>query len=180
METAPGEKRINAVATISGTLSSKKVIEDMPGGDIILSMSNDAKQKYDLHGEATYMRLFAEKRPKKSKKKIDKFQQEAFDYYVTNSDKHPLWRADVYLGAFSNIATFDIPTAIKAITVPKLFIAGSEAYTAPLSQNAFDVATGDKELFWINEATHVSLYHNKEYMNKVTEKLCVFFNEKLK
>ncbi len=183
VETAPGETRLKAIATISGTLSSKKVIEDMPGADIIVSLSNDARQKKDLKNEAIYMRLFAKKRPKlsrkKSKQKISKFQQEAYDYYVSNSDKHPLWRPDVYLGEFSNIAAFDIPTAVKAIKVPKLVIAGTEAYTAPLSQNAYDAAKGDKELFWINGATHVSLYYNKEYMDKVTKKLTVFFNEKL-
>ncbi len=181
VQTAPGEKRIKALATISGTLSSKKVIEEMPGGDLIISMSNDAKQKYDNKNEATYMRLFAKERPKLKKKepKLSKFQQEAFDYYVGNADNFPNWQAEVYLGTFSNLAAFDIPTAVKAITAPVLFVAGTEAYTAPLSQKAYDVATSEKELFWIDEATHVSLYYVDEYMNQVTDKLVEFFNKTL-
>lgn len=184
VETAPGDRRIKAIGTISGTLSSKKVIEDMPGSELIISLSNDAKQDYDETGKVTYMRIFAKKRPKlsnkESKRKLSKFQQEAYEYYVENAKDFPTWRPDVYLGTFSNIAAFDIPTAVEAINpIPVLFIAGTEAYTAPLSQNAYDVAKGSKELFWIEGATHVSLYYVKEYMDQVSDKLEKFFNEKL-
>ena len=182
IQIAPGERRVKAFATISGTLSAKKVVEDMPGGSIILSISNDAMQRHDLSGESTYMRLFAKKRPKLSKKKPrqSKFQQEAFEYYVLNSDKHPNWRPDAYLGVFSNIASFDIPRAVKSIShAPVLFITGTEAFTAPLNQRAYDAAEGDKELCWIEGATHVGLYYQEDYMNQVTEKLNIYFSAKL-
>ena len=135
-----GERRINAVATVSGTLSLKAVIE-ASGGEVILSIASDAKQKYDQTGEVTYIGLFPEERPRISNSNLKQstFNQEAWDYYIANKDNHPDWSPAIDLAAFCNQAAFDIPSAVSSISpTPVLYIAETEALTAPMSQNAYN------------------------------------------
>jgi len=177
-----GERRINAVATVSGTLSLKAIIE-ASGGEVILSIASDAKQKYDQTGEPTYMRLFPEERPKISDRNLKQstFNQEAWDFYVANEDDHPNWSPNIDLAAFCNQAAFDIPSAVSSISpTPVIYIAGTEAVTAPMSQNAYDNSNEPRELYWINGATHVGMYYVEEYINEAADELSRFFSEKLK
>ncbi len=176
-----GERRINAVATVSGTLSLKAIIE-ASGGEVILSIASDARQKYDQTGEVTYMRLFPEERPEISNRNLKQstFNQEAWDYYVANREDFPNWSPKIDLAAFCNQAAFDIPSAVSSISpTPILYIAGTEAVTAPMSQNAYDSSNEPKELYWIDNATHVGMYYVDEYINEAVDELSRFFNEKL-
>ena len=111
---------------------------------------------------------------------MNRFNREAYQYYVGNQDKHPRWRGDIDLSSFPAFAAFDIPTTVSSIApTPILFIAGSEAMTGPLSQNAYDHAKEPKELFWIEGASHIDLYHKEEYISQATKKLDEFFRERL-
>jgi len=164
VQTLPGERRINAAATVSGTLRLSDMV-DASGGPVILELAADAKQKYDETGEVTYMPLFS-----KRASRMNRFSREAYEYYVGNQDKHPKWRGHVDLAAFCNFAAFDIPTAVSAIApTPIMFLAGSEAITGPLSQTAYDHAQEPKELCWIEGASHIDLYHKEDLMNQATE-----------
>jgi len=177
-----GERRINAVATVSGTLSLKAIIE-ASGGEVILSIASDAKQKYDQTGEVTYMRLFPEERPEISDRNLkqSRFNQEAWDYYIANENDFPNWSPNIDIAAFCNQAAFDIPSAVSAISpTPVLYIAGTEAVTAPMSQNAYNSSNEPKELYWIDKATHVGMYYVDEYINEAADELSRFFTEKLK
>lgn len=78
------------------------------------------------------------------------------------------------------MSTFDIQSLTPSLSpTPVLFIAGTNALTGTLSQNAYDNAKEPKELYWIEGATHVSLYHTEEQINQAAEKLDEFFKEKL-
>ncbi|MCK5672528.1 MAG: alpha/beta hydrolase [Spirochaetales bacterium] len=182
VQISAGERRINAVATVSGTLSLKAIIE-ASGGEVILSIASDAKQKYDQTGEPTYMRLFPEERPEISDRnpKQSKFNQEAWDFYVANEDDYPDWSPNIDLAAFCNQAAFDIPSAVSSISpTPVLYIAGTEAVTAPMSQNAYDNSNEPRKLYWIDEATHIGMYYVEEYIDEAADELARFFTEKLK
>ena len=54
-------------------------------------------------------------------------------------------------------------------------IAGTRAVTAWMSIEAFQKATGPKELDWIDEASHVDLYDKEQYVGPAVEKLARFF-----
>ena len=172
--TAAGERRIKAMATISGALSLKGVIE-LSGGDTLLAAAGEARQHFDETGEVVYMPAFTEETAD-----ANQFNREAYDYYVGNQDKYPTWRNQIDSSFFANMATFDIPriAALLAPT-PVLFIAGTDAMTGPLSQNAYDHAQEPKELYWVDGATHISMYHKEEHVNQAVEKLDGFFKEKL-
>ena len=62
---------------------------------------------------------------------------------------------------------------------PVLYIAGTEAVTAPMSQNAYDNSNEPRELYWIDEATHVGMYYVEEYIDEAADELARFFTEKL-
>ena len=174
VQTAVGESRIKAVATISGTLSYKGVVA-ASGGDAILAMAGEARQKYDETGEVTYVPVIFDPADDSNV-----FATEAYEYYVGNQEKYPTWRNQVDISSFTNFAALDITTVASSLSKPVLFIAGTDAMTGPLSQTAYDNAPGPKELYWVEGATHVSLYHNEKQVNEVSDKLALFFNEELK
>ncbi|MHA1467831.1 MAG: alpha/beta hydrolase, partial [Promethearchaeota archaeon] len=109
------------------------------------------------------------------------FVREAYEYYVGNQDRYPTWKNQVDASAFANLAAFDIKSIVSSLTpTPVLFIAGTNAVTGPLSQNAYDNANEPKELFWVDGATHISMYYNEKHINQASEKLDEFFKENLK
>ncbi|MHA1234388.1 MAG: alpha/beta hydrolase [Promethearchaeota archaeon] len=175
IQTSVGERRINAVATVSGTLMFKGNVA-AAGGEVILKMAGEAKQKYDETGEVTYIPIIAEPNVESNS-----FVREAYEYYVGNQDRYPTWKNQVDASAFANLAAFDIKSIVSSLTpTPVLFIAGTNAVTGPLSQNAYDNANEPKELFWVDGATHISMYYNEKHINQASEKLDEFFKENLK
>lgn len=175
VQTAAGERRIRAVATISGTLSLQGTVAAADGEEI-LKMAGEARQLYDETGEVTYVPPIAEPTCESNQ-----FTREAYDYYVGNQSKFPTWKNQIDVSSFANLAALNISTVVTNLNpTPILFIAGSDAATGSLSQKAFDSAKEPKELIWVDGATHLSMYHNEEHINQATEKLDKFFKEKLK
>ena len=58
-------------------------------------------------------------------------------------------------------------------------IVGREAATSYMTTEAFWNAQEPKELFWIDGATHVSLYDKEEYVTPALAKLAEFFGSHL-
>ncbi len=73
--------------------------------------------------------------------------------------------------------TFDVTDQIELIDKPLLMIAGSEADTRYMTEEAFPKATGteDKELFPIEGARHIETYWVDEYVDTAVGKLTAFF-----
>jgi uncharacterized protein len=62
---------------------------------------------------------------------------------------------------------------------PLLMIAGREAVTSWMSVQAFQNATGPKELHWIDGASHSDLYDKEQYVGPAVTKLAGFFTSNL-
>ncbi|MGH1553036.1 alpha/beta hydrolase [Streptomyces sp. L7] len=62
---------------------------------------------------------------------------------------------------------------------PVLLISGRAAVTSWMSVEAYQKAYGDKELVWIEGASHVDLYDRDEYVTPAVEKLSGFFGARL-
>jgi fermentation-respiration switch protein FrsA (DUF1100 family) len=60
-----------------------------------------------------------------------------------------------------------------------LLVIGTHAVTSWMGVDAFQRATGPKEIYWIDGATHVSLYYKEEQVAPAVEKLATFFTENL-
>ncbi len=72
---------------------------------------------------------------------------------------------------------WDATDQIELIDQPLLMIAGSEAETLYMTEDAFSMATGteDKELFLVDGATHIETYWVPEYVDSAVDELTEFY-----
>ncbi|MGW4485402.1 alpha/beta hydrolase [Amycolatopsis sp. NPDC004368] len=106
---------------------------------------------------------------------------EGFEYYRTARGHHPRSAEFFHWTSIDRFASFDTFVAVPLIgSRPLLMIVGSHAVTAWMSIEAFQKATGPKELYHVAGASHVDLYDKEEYVGPAVEKLAAFFSESLR
>lgn len=81
------------------------------------------------------------------------------------------------MSSLLDLMSFDATDEIELIDKPLLMIAGSEADTRYMTDDAFPKATGtqDKELFLIEGARHIETYWIDEYVDAALGKLTAFY-----
>jgi len=105
--------------------------------------------------------------------------QEGYKYY-SEIDPNPRTMATFALSSLSRQMAFFPFDGIELISPrPLMLIAGSEADTLYMSQDAFAKAKEPKELLLIDGASHIDLYWNPEYVPQVADKLTRFFTKNL-
>jgi fermentation-respiration switch protein FrsA (DUF1100 family) len=105
---------------------------------------------------------------------------DGWEYYRTPRGHHPRSENYFVLRSIDLLAQFNAFDLIHLISPrPLLMIAGTEAASAYLSQEAIEKARQPKELFWIDGATHVDLYDKEEYLPIAVAKLADFFGAHL-
>lgn len=105
---------------------------------------------------------------------------EGWEYYCTPRAEHPRSTKEMPWTSVDRVAAYDALQAVPLIgDRPLLMVAGREAVTAWVSIDAFQRATGPKELFWIDGATHVDLYDVDKYVAQAVDKLAGFYRENL-
>jgi hypothetical protein len=105
---------------------------------------------------------------------------EGFDYYRTPRARHPRAASFFTWSSIDKMAIFDAFAPIPLIgSRPLLMVVGTRAVTSWMSVEAFQRASGPKEIHWIDGASHVDLYDNKQYVDTAVEKLAGFFAEHL-
>ncbi|MYW96219.1 alpha/beta hydrolase [Amycolatopsis rubida] len=102
--------------------------------------------------------------------------RQGYEYYW-RTHAHPGSTFKYTMSSLLDLMTFDVTDQIELIDTPLLMIAGSEADTRYMSEDAFPKATGtsDKELFLIDGAKHIETYWVDEYVNAALDKLLGFF-----
>ncbi|WP_329066772.1 alpha/beta hydrolase [Amycolatopsis sp. NBC_01480] len=105
---------------------------------------------------------------------------EGWEYYCTPRAGHPRSAKALAWTSVDRIATFDAFHAVELIAPrPLLMIVGRDAVTSWMSVEAFQKATGPKELHWIEGAVHNDLYDKDEYVMPAVAKLADFFKQSL-
>ncbi|MEU4172892.1 alpha/beta hydrolase [Streptomyces sp. NPDC026665] len=105
---------------------------------------------------------------------------EGFDYYRTPRALHARSAQFFTWSSIDKMAAFDAFVSIPLFTRrPLLMITGTRAVTSWMSVEAFQRASGPKEIHWIEGASHVDLYDKKPYVDAAIEKLTQFFGESL-
>ncbi|MBE1585973.1 alpha/beta hydrolase [Nonomuraea angiospora] len=105
---------------------------------------------------------------------------EGFDYYRTPRAHHPRAASFFTWTSIDKMAAFDAFAPIPLIgSRPLLMVVGTRAVTSWMSVEAFQRTIGPKEIHWIDGASHVDLYDNKQYVDTAVEKLAGFFTEHL-
>jgi fermentation-respiration switch protein FrsA (DUF1100 family) len=105
---------------------------------------------------------------------------EGFEYYISGPTAHPRSARFLTWSSIDHMAFFDAFRLVNLIGPrPLLMIAGREAVTSWMSIQAFQNATGPKELHWIDGASHNDLYYKEHYVGPAVTKLTGFFTKNL-
>jgi len=113
--------------------------------------------------------------------KVDtQFYREGFRYYF-RSHSHPNSTFKYTKSSLLDLMTWDAATNMDLIEQPLLMMAGSDAQTKYMTDEAFNKATGttNKELFVIDGATHIQTYYVPEYVKQAMSKLNDFYANNL-
>ena len=104
--------------------------------------------------------------------------REFFEYYRTPRAQHPRATNHVVIRSVAPLSTFDANIGDIAPR-PLLMIAGSEAMTLPVSENAAKQAGDNADLYLVEGATHVDLYDRDEPVGQALTELAAFFGRSL-
>ncbi|KAF9923890.1 hypothetical protein FBU30_006073 [Linnemannia zychae] len=177
LDTVANDFRTKAVATVSavdiGRLFAKSLPADALG--TLLVKAGEGRSIYAKGEEVKYLPYIptvTEDSPTLIK--------EAHDYYLTPRGAHPRSLNRFVDWSYDTIAAYDAFLCLERISPrPLLMVAGSIADTAEHSRIAIEKAGKhpDKELYYVEGATHVSLYDRD--VPKVLPKLFEFFDRTL-
>lgn len=109
-----------------------------------------------------------------------KFYRQGYEYYY-RTHAHPNSTFLYTTSSLLDLMTWDATDQIELINQPLLMIAGSEAQTKYMTDEAFAKATNakNKELFVIEGATHIETYWKPEYVSQAANKLIKFYQANL-
>ena len=181
------EVRIKAAAGVS-TFNVGAARRDGMGGtqsaeyrNSLLRRSGQARTREAAGGEVEMFSLIADN-PKfdmNNPSTIPVMYQEGYKYY-SEIDPNPRTMGTFALSSLSQQMAFFPFEGIELISPrPLLLIAGSQADTLYMSQDAITRAKEPKELHIIDGASHIDLYWNPDYVPQVAEKLTGFFTKNL-
>jgi uncharacterized protein len=100
-------------------------------------------------------------------------------YYYNKTHAHPNSTFRYTMSSLLDLMEFDAATNMDLINQPLLMMAGSNADSYYMTDNAFNLATGtkEKELFLIPGATHIQTYYVPEYVDQAMNKLNEFYGK---
>ncbi|SDH13838.1 hypothetical protein SAMN05216603_10697 [Pseudomonas benzenivorans] len=102
--------------------------------------------------------------------------RQGYEYYW-KTHAHPNSTFKYTTSSLLDLMRFDATNQIELIQQPLLMIAGTEADSLYMTEDAFAKATGtqDKELFKIEGATHIETYWVPKYVGAAMNKLTAFY-----
>ena len=186
MNAIQNDLRIKAAAGISTWNTGHSARFGFPGVNIenfmqkLLKEVAEARTKEARGEEPLYWNYVP-----KSENDIDKntsvIQKEAYEYYRTARCSYPTSVNKYLVSSNDKLAAWDAFQYIDTVSPrPLLFIVGSKADTLYFTEDAYKRANAPKEIFTIENATHVDLYDKPEFVNQVVRKLTEFFNKGVK
>ena len=182
IKAATSERRIKSVATVSavdiGAGTRKGWYGKAPVADQVAMLDAVAKQRTaEAAGTAPMYVTYVPTTPDSS---TPADLREASEYYLTSRGQHPNAPNKMLYTSLDKMASFTALDQVDSMLIqPALFIAGSSAGSLWHSQEAFQKAKGEKELFIVDGATHMTLYDGKEHVAIAMGKLTPFFKRTL-
>jgi uncharacterized protein len=170
---AVADRRIKAVATVSGLPDLRATV--MAAGDwrAIMSAAQDARESYQATGRATYVPFLADGQ-------LDPWRENGKKFYLTDRNQDPNWRNQTLLWSYDKMIQFSaLDTAELLAPTALLVIAGDQAETLGQSQAFYAKAQEPKELFLIEGGTHFDFYDQLPYLTPALAKIDAFFKQHL-
>lgn len=182
IKAATSERRIKAVATVSAVDIGAATRKGWDGktalADQIAPLDAVAKQRTAEAAGAKPM--YVEYVPSKPDATTPPDLREASEYYLTSRGQHPNAPNKMLFSSLDKMYAFTALDQVQSLLVqPSLFIAGSAAGSLWHSEEAYQKAKGEKELFIVDGATHMTLYDGKEHVALAIGKLSPFFKRTL-
>ncbi|WP_394678682.1 alpha/beta hydrolase [uncultured Sphingobacterium sp.] len=182
---AQTEHRFKAVATVSASPMGegfRNFLGFETPNDVLLDMLSKIGEQRNIEakgGAPLYMHWVPETLAEINENTPDLL-REGYDYYKTPRAQHPnSVNKYLFTGTDRMLAFSAFDQIGRFLTQPFLLIAGSKADTKVFSDQAFNLANGDKELFVVEGATHIALYDIPEYFEQAVAKLIAFYSQKL-
>lgn len=177
------DKRLKAIATLSGVPDNKaNYFENLTKEQItpLFQMANEARQKYYETGEFDYYDAFGlESFPKTD---------EGYKYYMTEEYKKRPCPNYSHKSPMMFMETEPMTSAMdyaQYLYMPYLGIAGNRipegqspthnAYV--MTKKFYEKVNNEKELFIVEGASHIDMYHVEAYINQATAKMEEFFKK---
>lgn len=175
---AATDRRMKAVATVSGMTNSRAAFEEMAGGDLsvihaMLDTTSAARQAFSRGEPAMYGPVIP---GPESPNVIEVFREAPNYYFDERRGGHPRWENQVLAWSAERQLTFNALDVIHLIAPrPLLLIVGTESGSRLQNELAYAAANEPKELVLINGATHIDLYDVDEYVLQAADRLAQFF-----
>ncbi|MBO4271716.1 alpha/beta hydrolase [Microbispora triticiradicis] len=180
-----GDRRVKAVATVSAVDVARQFRLGADGAQDpavfvgMLDAAADARTVEARGEEPPVLTLFPDT-VEKAYALGGEHGAEGFEYYRTERGRHPRSAGFLTWSSIDRMAAFDAFAPIPLIgRRPLLMIVGTRAVTSWMSIEAFQRATGPKEIFWIDGASHVDLYDKEKYVDPAVQRIAAFFGENL-
>ena len=180
---AQGDKRIKAVATLS-MFNSGRVRRNGFQDSQINTIQQRLTQAAEARNEEAKGKVLYTGEMNVSDEEAAKLPfalyRDGYEYYF-KTHAHPNSTFRYTMSSLLDLMTWDATDHIDLIDQPLLLIAGSDADTKYMSDEAFEKATGtkDKEMYLILGAEHIKTYFVPEYVNLAVNKMKDFFGMKL-
>ena len=178
--------RIKAAAGISTWNTGHSARFGFPGVNIenfmqkLLKEVAEARTK-EARGEEPLYWNYVPKSSDDIDKNTSVIQKEAYEYYRTDRCSYPTSVNKYLVSSNDKLTAWDAFQYIDTVSPrPLLFIVGSKADTLYFTEDAYKRANAPKEIFTIENATHVDLYDKPEFVNQVVNKLTEFFDKGVK
>jgi fermentation-respiration switch protein FrsA (DUF1100 family) len=179
------DHRIKAVAAVSAVDIARQLRLGADGAQdprVFQGLTNAAARARTTEAEGkepTTLRIFPDTEDQ-ARQLGGEHGAEGFQYYCTPLGFH---QRSAKFFAWSSIDKMAILDAFASVPLigqrPLLLVIGTRAVTSWMGVDAFQRATGPKEIYWIDGATHVSLYYKEDQVGPAVEKIATFFTEKL-
>lgn len=187
--TAQSDKRIKAAATLSLFNTGRVRRNGYQDSQIAtiqdrLLRASDARERFAMTGETTFegpTGIHTRKEIEEAMKQLQpgSLYHDGLEYYgITHA--HPNSVSRYTTASLMDLMAWDATAYASLISCPLLIISGSKSDSDYMSREAFDKAgTADKEYFIVEGASHIETYYVPEYVDKIVNKLKVFYDKKL-
>ena len=184
LKAAQSDKRFKAVSTLSMFNSGQVRRNGFQNSQLAtiqerLQKASDARAQEAAGGKIIYAGVASITDEQVAKTPTDLY-REGYEYYY-RTHAHPNSTFLYTMSSLLDLMTWDAATNMDLINQPLLMVVGSKADTKYMTDEAFPKATNakNKELFVLEEATHIQSYWKPEYVNKAVTKLADFFKKNL-
>ncbi|MDN7846952.1 alpha/beta hydrolase [Burkholderia multivorans] len=178
------DHRIKAVATVSGTDIGRFFREGYDGKQapqVLHSLLDSAAKARTAEARGEGVQRFPLfPATEDDARQAGQYIYEGWEYYCTPRAAHPRSTKTMPWRSADLIATFSGFSLIHLISPrPLLMIAGTNADTRWMTEEALSQAAEPKTLYWIEGASHVDLYDKHDYVKLAVQKLAEFYKDEL-